>query len=105
MPGPNADKEQPVTERLLTSDEMDALSAARLIVPLHEVELRIDDREEAYWLLFIKGHGIAVHSRQTDRVYLLTAYGLIVLAKGAGIDKELPLIIVPPGAGEVIRGA
>ena len=57
------------------------------------------------WLLFIRGHGLAVHSRQTDCVYLLTAYGLICLAKGKGIDKELPLIIVPPGAGEVTHGA
>ena len=105
MPGPNSEKEQLVKERILTSDEMDALNAAGLIVPLHEVELRIDDREEAFWLLFIRGHGLAVHSRQTDCVYLLTAYGLICLAKGKGIDKELPLIIVPPGAGEVTHGA
>lgn len=104
MPGPNAEKEAPPKEKLLAQDELAEFNEAGLIVPLNEITLQIDGREEAYWLLFIRGHGVALHSRQTDRVYLLMAYGLLCLAKGAGIEKELPLIIVPPGMGEVARG-
>ena len=99
MPGPNSDKE-PLKEKLLTIGEFADMNEAGLVVPLHELKVRIGGREEAFLLLYISGHGIALHSRQTGGVYMLAPYGLLCLAKSAGIDR--PDVILP--GSEVSRG-
>jgi hypothetical protein len=67
--------------------------------PLTKLRTETGDK---YTLAYLTDCGIALYSHQNASVYVLHFAEIAMLAKGAGLDKETPLIILP--GSEVRRG-
>jgi len=94
LPPPPADRR----ERVVHVADIEGLIASGNVLPVADIISRGDGgADEQYMLVFIQGHGIGLISKQTDRVYILATYGLLCLARGAGLDRPSTLIEIPAG--------
>jgi hypothetical protein len=102
MPGPTTSIDDQ-RERVLPVAELHQFIGAGLVVSLRDVRVQREDQTtDEYMLVYIRGHGVALMSKQSDQCYMLTDYGLVCLALGAGLERPLDLILTPDG--EVSRG-
>jgi hypothetical protein len=88
MPG----EQKPEKEKLIHEPELQTMDDAGLVLPLQTFKLIIEGRdgektEDAYDLIYLRGHGIGLYSRRSTKTYIVTLYGLSCLAKGLGIHK------------------
>jgi hypothetical protein len=103
MPGQTNTPTGDQRERMLTVAEVQTFMESGLVVHLRDIRIVEDGEAHEYMTLWVRNHGFAIMSKKTEQCYLLTDYGFLCLALGAGIDKTLDLILTREG--EVVRGA
>ena len=87
---------------VITHEELDMLAVKHhaRVRQLSEVSVvSAAGEKRKYMLAFLENCGIAIYSYQDSSVWVLEFREMIELARGAGIDKEMPLIVVPGQGG------
>ena len=84
---------------VLSHEEFDLLcvkhqSRARELSAVRTISDRTGEQRK-YTLAFVENFGVALYSHQDASVWALDFREMIEVARAAGVDKELPLIIVP----------
>jgi hypothetical protein len=83
---------------VLEGIEFAQFGEAGLAKPIMEIREKSGDH---YTVMIVDGVGLAVGSHTTQRVFIMPAKVLLMLAQEAGVDDSSRTIIVP---GEVVRG-
>jgi hypothetical protein len=83
---------------VVTHEELDVLMLKNRAKAQPFAEMHTP-KGDVYTFAIIDRCGIALYSHQDAKVFVLEMPEIIKLAKEAGIEKELPLIILPGASG------